>query len=258
MYGVGSGSLAFWNKYLVNNLGFGYTNTLLLMQMAFCVALFAATRAIGVMAFTHVLPPAPSRIAWWAVSPSWSHAASWALFLWRLTPVSLFSLVNAGCGMLSLAGLSLPMYSVLKRFTPLVVVGLEYALYRRIATSRVLVSLALCASGFVLAGLGDLVFDAGAYGLAISSCVSQALYLMSVDRVGRELGLASHELLYYNSLLSLVALAPFVAATGEMRQALFEFQGWTDTTFLTCLLIMLLLGISLNYCQFLCTQGTPE
>jgi drug/metabolite transporter (DMT)-like permease len=144
---------------------------------------------------------------------------------------------------------------VLSRFTPVVVAVLEFFMLGRRTSTAVALSLGMCCCGFIIAGIGDLVFNLAAYSLALFSCLSQALYLITVDRTGRELGMQSHELLYYNSLLSLLVLLPMVLWTGELKSALFEFEGWTSPLFLFCLVMMLLLGMSLNYCQFLCTQG---
>lgn len=243
---------------LVSSLGFRYSNSLLFFQMIFCVTLFQTLRWLRLIEFRHPLPsPTPSLSS--NMIPNLSpHLQQWFTFFMKLAPISIFYMLNAGCGMLSLQGLSLPMFSVLKRFTPIIVAVIEYVLWKRTTTRMVTMSLLLCASGFILAGLGDLVFDFGAYTLAIASCVSQALYLINVDKVGKELSLTSHELLYYNSLISLFLLAPFVWLTGELHASLFIYDGWSNPTFLIGLIVMLALGTSLNYFQFLCTQGQEK
>lgn len=249
LYGLGSGSMAFFNKALVDEkagFGFRYSQSLLFLQMVFTVALFQGLRAIGVVTFTHPMPT--------AVHPLVGRTGG---FLLRLAPVSTFYCLNALGGMLSLQGLSLPMYSVLKRATPILVAVMEYAWLKRRSTRMVVASLALCMAGFILAGLGDLVFDAKAYALALVSCASQAMYLLQVDKVGKELQVNSHELLYYNSLISLVLLTPVVLLTGELRESLFVYDRWSDPWFLASLFVMLLFGMSLNFFQFLCTQGQP-
>lgn len=241
LYGFGSGSMSFFNKALVSSLVFSYSNALLTMQMGACVLLFQVARATGWSRFTHPQPKPGGR---------WGR---FELYV-RLLPLSLAYCGNAMAGMLSLQGLSLPMYSVLKRFTPLLVAAAEFVLFGKRTSRRVLAALALCMIGFILAGLGDLVFDARAYALAMISCASQGAYMISVDHVGRALEMQSHELLYYNSLLSLLVILPWVVYTGEMQSALFEYAGWSSPLFLFALSAMILLGMSLNYTMFLCTQ----
>ena len=238
--------MAFFNKGLVSSLGFHYSNALLTLQMAACVGLFGAGGAVGWVRFSHPTPKPLSRRL----------GSRWTL-LAKLAPLSVFYMGNALSGMLSLQGLSLPMFSVLKRFTPILVAGMELLLLGRRTSSKVTASLALCAGGFVLAGMGDLVFDARAYALAMLSCASQAAYLMSVERVGKELQMQSHEMLFYNSALSLLLLTPIVLATGELQACITEYTRWSDPTFIACFTLMLAFGMSLNYCQFLCTQGQP-
>ena len=237
--------MAFLNKALVDEksgFGFHYSNALLFMQMIFTVGLFQLLKLFGLLTFTHPMP---------AAHPTLGRTGG---LLLRLAPISTFYCINALGGMLSLQGLSLPMYSVLKRATPIIVAVLEYVWFHRTSTRLVITSLALCMSGFVLAGLGDLVFDANAYGLALLSCGSQAMYLLQVDKIGRELQMNSHELLYYNSLISMFILTPVVLLTGELHQSLFVYNRWSDPIFLICLLLMLFFGMSLNGLQFLCTQ----
>lgn len=243
LYGFGSGSMSFFNKGLVSGLGFHYSQALLSLQMGACVAMFLMARALGWVRFTHPMPKtAHSR--WWGRGE---------LYV-RLLPLSIAYCGNAMAGMLSLQGLSLPMYSVLKRFTPLLVASAEWVWFGRRTSPRVMAALALCTGGFVLAGLGDLVFDAKAYALAMISCASQAAYMISVERVGKALEMQSHELLYYNSLLSLSMILPWVLYTGELHASLFEYPHWNSPLFLAALGMMVLLGISLNWTMFLCTQ----
>jgi hypothetical protein len=90
---------------LVSSLGFSYSNTLLTFQQLACVLLFWLSHVSGIGSwgrFTHP-PVAPDR--------RWGR---WTLYV-RLMPLSLFSCGNAMAGMLSLQGLSVPMFSVLKR-----------------------------------------------------------------------------------------------------------------------------------------------
>jgi len=244
LYGFTSGGMAFFNKGLVSTLGFSYSNALLTIQQSACVVLFMLSAATGIGSwgqFTH--PPArPHR--WFG---------RWTLYV-RLMPLALFSCGNALAGMLSLQGLSLPMFSVLKRFTPALVALAEFVLFGRRVSRLVVTSLLLVTVGFVVAGAGDLVFDLKAYSLALLSCTLQAGYLIVAERSGRELALQSHELLFYNSLLSLPFLLSLVTWSGELGEALFVYPFWSSPTFLVCLCAMVLMGMSLNYTQFLCTQ----
>lgn len=148
--GIGSGSIAFFNKALISVYGFNYSYVLLLFQLVLCVLLFHILLCFNLFTFTHPLPKLGTS----------SYKYGRYTHIIKLIPLSCFSMLNSSSGMSSLQNLSLPMYSVLKRMTPLFVAIIQYILYKKKQSHMVIISLVLVACGIVIAQAGDLVFDA--------------------------------------------------------------------------------------------------
>jgi len=113
----------------------------------------------------------------------------------------------------------------------------------------------LTVSGCILAGYTDLHWDARGYLSGLTSCLLQALYLVSVERTGAEKGLSSIDLLLYNSLLSFPALLVITLADGEMAAAPAKLRLSQDAIGLwVSFSTAAFLGSLLNFAVFLCTQ----
>jgi solute carrier family 35 protein len=102
-----------------------------------------------------------------------------------LSGISLLYTANTAFALFGLKTLSIPAYSTLKRLTPAVVLAAKAALRGAMPSRGVSVSVALLVGGSLVAGAGDLAFDALGYGFALLSCTSQAAYLLLVERSGR-------------------------------------------------------------------------
>lgn len=106
----------------------------------------------------------------------------------ELSGISLLYTANTAFALFGLKTLSIPAYSTLKRLTPAVVLAAKAALRGAMPSRGVSVSVALLVGGSLVAGAGDLAFDALGYGFALLSCTSQAAYLLLVEWSGRGAG----------------------------------------------------------------------
>ena len=232
LYATTAVGLAFVNKSVLSVYTFKEANVMLLLQM-----LAAALGVTGMRSYG-VVDLAPLSLA---------RARS-------LAPVALLYCTNTAFALASLDGLSVPVYTMLKRLTPaFVLVGNGFS--GRPPTPTVVLSTLLTVAGCVVAGIGDLAFDRKAYLLAVASCVTQTCYLLTVERA--KAGMSSHELLLYNSLLSVPFLLLVCALNGELATAPASLARLARTgglAGLATLAAAVFLGVLLNFSIFMCTR----
>lgn len=163
---------------------------------------------------------------------------------------------NTALALFGLKTLNVPMYSTLKRLTPMMVL-LCKALWTRTVPARSLcLSVFLVVLGCVVAGYGDLSFNAMGYTFAIMSCVLQASYLVSVEAQGAK-GMETSVLLYYTAITSLPFLLVVSYSLGEIDQMVnvFNSAAAQNGPLITLFVISLCAcgGVLLNFSMFLCT-----
>ena len=106
----------------------------------------------------------------------------------ELSGISLLYTANTAFALFGLKTLSIPAYSTLKRLTPAVVLAAKAAMRGAMPQRGVSAAVALLVGGSMVAGAGDLAFDALGYAFALLSCTSQAAYLLLVEWSGRGSG----------------------------------------------------------------------
>lgn len=99
-------------------------------------------------------------------------------------------------------------------------------------------------------GFGDLSFDLRAYLFGFASVLSQALYLLLIQKHADDIGAA--EALHLNSYNTLPVLLLCSLVTGELRLALHNFA-FTKVGFVLTFTVVIVFGCLLNYLLFLCT-----
>ena len=231
LYGTTAVALAFVNKAVITNYGFKDSNVMLLLQMIFAAASVFGLRAAAVI---ELAPLSLTRAR-------------------ALLPIAALYCGNTAAALASLDGLSVPMYTVLKRLTPVCIL-FAGALTGKPVSRKITLSVLVTLAGVLLAGYGDLGFDGRAYSLAGASCVLQTMYLLAVQNAS--LNLSSWEMLLYNSLLSSPLLVLYTAVTGELRRVAETLPGRlaSDTPFAATFSAVLFLGCLLNFAIFLCTR----
>lgn len=172
-----------------------------------------------------------------------------------LLPVVFFYNTNVGFALAAVRALSIPVYHVLKRLTPVMVLVGKVLMGGGAPSNQIILSVITVVSGCIMAGFGDLSFDLSGYSAALISCALQTTYLLLVERSGTEKGFNSMELLLYNGILSLPVLLIIVVGTGEVWDSFESLrrQSHESLAFLPLVLASLLMGSLLNYCLFLCT-----
>ena len=234
LYGVTAISMNFVNKATL--MHFPYSATILLCQMVTGIVVVLGLKRLRVV---DIRPLEMSKCI-------------------DLLPLVLLYNGNAGGALMSLRRVPVPVYSTVKRLTPMIVLGVKTVVNRKLPNPRVLTAVVMVVAGCVVAGFGDLSFDAAGYTIAFASAFFQATYLLLVEHTGAEKGVGSAELLLYNSVLSLPFLLALVVLNGEVYKAREAF--WEATRDAPAFPVLLFAcsgaGCLLNYSIFLCTMNT--
>ncbi|GAX76987.1 hypothetical protein CEUSTIGMA_g4434.t1 [Chlamydomonas eustigma] len=174
----------------------------------------------------------------------------------QLLSISFFYVLNTGFSLGGLAKINIPIYTTLKRLTPVCILLIKVAMTRQLPPWRVSMAVLMVVLGCVLAGAGDLEFDLMGYLYSLTSCVTQAAYFVLVEIQGAK-GISATEMLWYNSISCLPMLMVSTWYSGEwilMESTFYRAltkHGLTDT--LLAIALCSTGGIILNFSQFLAT-----
>ncbi|GAB4824177.1 hypothetical protein N2152v2_011223 [Parachlorella kessleri] len=180
----------------------------------------------------------------------------------RVAPLALFWWLYVVSGVTALRYLNVPMYSVLRRSTTLLVVAGEVYFFGKRPTRQSLVALVLMVGGAAVAGITDLTFSLPGYSWVAVCVVSTAVYLLLIKKLkdvtglGQttlllyDRGLGQNTLLLYNSLLALPLMSThLLLGTRELR-GVAAFPALATPSFLLFLLVSCSQAFLLNLCIF--------
>lgn len=230
-YGFVSVAITLFNRAVFSVYHFNYPSTVTLVQILVSLVFMYGLRAAGKMEFG-------------ALDRRSARKAAPLAFFWWLYVVS---------GVTALRYLNVPMYSVIRRSTTLLVVAGEYWMFAKRPTRRSLAALLLMVGGAVVAGMTDLTFSLPGY-TWVSICVaSTAAYLLLIRKLQESTGMNQSTLLLYNNVLALPLMAAFMLlATNEAAEVVRYPQLW-EPHFLLFLLFSCSQAFLLNLCIFRCT-----
>jgi solute carrier family 35 protein len=190
------------NKYVVDphegNI-FPLPNCLAICQSLFTITCLLSARFLGLTNDPRIglTPPAGAK----------------SLFV-----IAIMYVFNVMFGLMSLEFLTVPMYSVLKRGTiPATFVG-EYLFLSSSAVGKTLPSIVVMLAGSVVAGYYDLHFSFFGYLFGTLSCASQAASFIFSKKFAATSADAEWGIVYFNSVVSVMAMVPFVFLYGEHTQ----------------------------------------
>ncbi|GAX76988.1 hypothetical protein CEUSTIGMA_g4435.t1 [Chlamydomonas eustigma] len=174
----------------------------------------------------------------------------------QLFGITLFYVANTALSLGGLAKINIPIYTALKRLTPIFVLLFKLLTTQQLPPWRVSGAVLMVVAGCIIAGKGDLTFDLTGYAYSVGSCCMQAAYLVLVETQGAK-GIPATEMLWYNSVTSLPMLVAAAWATGEWRVMHGTFVvGAAKHGFgsmMTCIVLCSTGGILLNFSMFLAT-----
>ncbi|PSC73804.1 UDP-N-acetylglucosamine UDP-glucose GDP-mannose transporter [Micractinium conductrix] len=226
LYFMGSSMLVqFTTKAVFTNFGFHFPLTVALLQMAF----------IAPVSYVVARP-----------------VLSWALVR-QLAPLAMVNVLNVVCGLIGTAGLNVPMFIALRRFTLLFTILLERFWLKKSHDWPTLSAVGVMISGALIAAATDLSFNPRGYAAVLCNDLLTSLYLIMVKNTPGTNGLSTTGMLFYNSVLSLPMLLAATVAKGEPSR-MTSFPLLWDTNFQMVLFLASALGLTINHSTFVCTR----
>lgn len=230
-YGGVSVSITLFNKAVFSVYHFPYPNLVTTLQILVSIAYMCV-------------------LSWWGVMRVERLTVEKAQ---QVFPLSFFWWLYVVSGVTALRFLTVPMYSVLRRATTLLVVGGEWVAFEKKPTSKSLAAIVVMITGAILAGATDLSFSLPGYVYVSICAVSTAVYLILIRFIQERTGLSQNSLLFYNNTMALPLMAGYMLlATSEVQEAR-SFPQRADPMFLGFLLISTSQAFLLNLCIFWCT-----
>ena len=230
-YAVTSLVLVSANKQVLTAWAFPSSNFMAFSQFSItCVALHGASRA-GLIRLDSLTPEVVR----------------------ETLPLSVLFFLDTLCGLGGTKIISLPMFTVLRRFSVLITMLLEMAVGQSRPGGLVKGSVVGMVVGAVIAAHDDLAFNFLGYLLLMLNNLFTACRGVYLKHAVTQQRVSKLSLLYYNALFSVFFMLAIFAATGEHRSAL-SFERWTSTAFCTQFLMACGLGPVLQFSIFLCTN----
>ncbi|XP_063311031.1 nucleotide sugar transporter SLC35D2-like [Pelobates fuscus] len=170
----------------------------------------------------------------------------------KLFPLPLIYIGNHLTGLSSTQKLSLPMFTVLRKFSIPLTLILEIIILRKRYTFSVVLSVVLMVLGALIAASFDLSFNLEGYIIVLLNDLFTALYgVYTKEKIDpKELG--KYGVLFYNASFMILPTLLFTLWTGEFWQAV-SFSEWTNIYFTAQFVLSCLMGFILLYSIVLCS-----
>lgn len=230
-YGFCSGSMNFLNKFILSVWSFHEPGTIMFAQMIFLSAGLHMLKSMGKITLV-----------------DYSNEKA-RIFL----PLTIIYSINSIMSLSALTGMNIPMYNAIRRCVPIASLVLGFCMLRKQKTTvNIIISIFIITAGTFIAAIGDLDFDLKGYAYGISSIISQALYLITLQRLEMEHNIGALSISYINSINCLPVMALIVICTGEIN-SLISFQHWHNLGFIFSFIALVFYGCLFTYSMFLCT-----
>ncbi|XP_077200673.1 nucleotide sugar transporter SLC35D2 isoform X3 [Paroedura picta] len=171
----------------------------------------------------------------------------------KLFPLPLIYVGNHISGLSSTSKLSLPMFTVLRKFTiPLTLLLEVIILGKRYSLSVVLSVFAILLGAFIAAG-SDLAFSLGGYtSVFLNDIFTAANGVYTKQKIDpKELG--KYGVIFYNACFMVIPTVLISFFTGDFQQVT-DFKQWTNILFIVQFLLSCILGFLLMYSTVLCSH----
>eukprot|EP00288_Rhodomonas_lens_P011774 CAMPEP_0177750650 /NCGR_PEP_ID=MMETSP0484_2-20121128/33131_1 /TAXON_ID=354590 /ORGANISM="Rhodomonas lens, Strain RHODO" /LENGTH=241 /DNA_ID=CAMNT_0019265711 /DNA_START=110 /DNA_END=831 /DNA_ORIENTATION=- len=171
----------------------------------------------------------------------------------KLLPMALGWVTYGISGVIALKYLNVPMFSAFRRFTTIIVMYGEYKLNGRLPPRDQQAAVLTMCIGAAIAGITDLAFSLPGYCWVITCAVSTAIYLLFIDKLGKESGLNTFGLMFYNNMLAMPFMLAALLVSGEMALVP-HFPRLYTLDFQVFFVVSAMQAFFLNFLIFLCTR----
>lgn len=170
----------------------------------------------------------------------------------KIFPLPLLYVGNHVTGLGGTKKLSLPMFTVLRKFTILLTMIMESRILKKSFAPPLVCSVLAIVLGALIAASSDLSFNAEGYTFVLMNDVfTAASGVYTKKKLGME-GLGKYGVLFYNAFIIIIPTVLASAYTGDLQKAL-TYEGWLSFTFIFYFLLSCVMGFTLMYSIILCS-----
>jgi len=230
-YGLSSVLIIVINKSVLTVYSFPSSQVLAIGQMVFAIVLLGVLGAAGRV----YLPP-----------PNYATVR-------KIWPLPLLYCANLFSGLGGTKELSLPMMTVLRRFSILMLLIGEIWAFNTVFSNAIYISVGIMIGGAIIAAFNDLAFNLIGYSyIMINNFFTAANGVVTKKKLDvKDLG--KYGIIFYNCVFMILPAIAIAHYSGELHRAML-YKNWHDTWFQVNFACSCGMGFVLMYAIVLCTQ----
>lgn len=173
----------------------------------------------------------------------------------RWLPVSVCFSTMLFTSFKALEVMNVPMVTVFKNLTNIVIVTGDWWFFHQPATPMVIWSMAVMVFGALIASYHDIHFDAWGYFWMVANCCATAGYVLYMKFATQTIKLPKFGMVFYNNLLTTCLLLPAAYWVGDFENFQ-KYPALHTKTYTSINLFSGVVGVMLNFASLWCVSAT--